>query len=129
MTQKAGQKCTAIRRVLVPPPMRATACGTTWSSGLRRIVVGNPALEGVRMGPVATGRQLQDVREGVCRLARDGRLVFGSADVEAGGRPAGKGFFAGPVLLEVEPGAAAPPSTRSRSSGRWPRSCPIGRAR
>jgi oxepin-CoA hydrolase/3-oxo-5,6-dehydrosuberyl-CoA semialdehyde dehydrogenase len=75
---------------------------------LRAIVVGNPAQEGVRMGPVATADQLQDVREGIGQLAADGRLVFGSAKVKAVGAPEGKGFFVSPTLVEVEAGAAAP---------------------
>jgi oxepin-CoA hydrolase/3-oxo-5,6-dehydrosuberyl-CoA semialdehyde dehydrogenase len=64
MTQKAGQKCTAIRRVLVPAAVgrpRARRPG----GPLRAIVVGNPAQDGVRMGPVATAQQHRDVREGI----------------------------------------------------------------
>jgi oxepin-CoA hydrolase/3-oxo-5,6-dehydrosuberyl-CoA semialdehyde dehydrogenase len=60
------------------------------------------------MGPLVTAAQLADVREGISRLARDGRLVYGQAEVAAVGVPAGKGFFCSPVLLEVEPGADAP---------------------
>jgi oxepin-CoA hydrolase/3-oxo-5,6-dehydrosuberyl-CoA semialdehyde dehydrogenase len=107
MTQKAGQKCTAIRRVLVPATV-ADRVRDDLSERLNAIVVGNPAHEGVRMGPVATKQQHDDVRDGIDALARDGRLVHGSAQVEAVGVPPGKGFFVGPVLIEVEPGAAAP---------------------
>jgi oxepin-CoA hydrolase/3-oxo-5,6-dehydrosuberyl-CoA semialdehyde dehydrogenase len=112
MTQKAGQKCTAIRRVLVPA-RAADRLRDDLADRLRAIVIGNPAQEGVRMGPLATAAQRQDVREGVDLLARDGRLVYGQAEVEAVGVPPGKGFFVSPVLLEVEPGAAAP-SVHSR---------------
>jgi 3,4-dehydroadipyl-CoA semialdehyde dehydrogenase len=107
MTQKAGQKCTAIRRVLVPAD-RADRFREDLVDRLQAVVVGNPALENVRMGPVATASQLEDVRTGVGQLARDGRLVFGSADAQPVGVPAGKGFFTTPVLVEVESGAAAP---------------------
>jgi oxepin-CoA hydrolase/3-oxo-5,6-dehydrosuberyl-CoA semialdehyde dehydrogenase len=107
MTQKAGQKCTAIRRVLAPAGV-AERVRDELVERLSRVVVGNPAHEGVRMGPLATAQQRDDVRAGVDRLARDGRLVFGTAEVQAVGAPAGKGFFVSPVLLEVEPGAAAP---------------------
>ena len=107
MTQKAGQKCTAIRRVLVPAD-RADRFRDDLVDRLQKITVGNPALENVRMGPVATARQLEDVRAGVAQLARDGRLVFGSGEVQAVGVPAGKGFFMTPVLIEVEAGAPAP---------------------
>jgi 3,4-dehydroadipyl-CoA semialdehyde dehydrogenase len=107
MTQKAGQKCTAIRRVLVPAAM-ADRLRDDLIERLRAVTVGNPSHEGVRMGPLATAGQLKDVREGVEVLARDGRLVFGSGEVQPVGAPAGKGFFTTPVLVEVEPGAAAP---------------------
>jgi len=107
MTQKAGQKCTAIRRVLVPAAV-ADRLRDDLSDRLKAVVVGNPAHESVRMGPLATKQQQEDVTDGIAALARDGRLVHGSAQVEAVGVPDGKGFFVGPVLIEVEPGAAAP---------------------
>jgi oxepin-CoA hydrolase/3-oxo-5,6-dehydrosuberyl-CoA semialdehyde dehydrogenase len=107
MTQKSGQKCTAIRRVLVPAPL-AERVRDDLVDRLKAVTVGNPAHEGVRMGPLATSAQLEDVREGVSRLAADGRLVLGSAMVEAVGVPAGKGFFLSPVLVELESGATAP---------------------
>jgi 3,4-dehydroadipyl-CoA semialdehyde dehydrogenase len=75
---------------------------------LQAVTVGNPAVDGVRMGPVATADQQRDVRAGIDLLARDGRLVFGSGALKPVGVPEGKGFFVGPVLLEVEPGAEAP---------------------
>ena len=107
MTQKAGQKCTAIRRILVPAD-RADRFRDDLVDRLQGITVGNPALESVRMGPVATAAQLEDVRTGVALLARDGRLVFGRGEVQAMGVPPGKGFFTTPVLIEVESGAPAP---------------------
>ena len=107
MTQKAGQKCTAIRRVLVPAAV-ADRVRDDLVDRLRAVTVGNPAHEGVRMGPLATASQRADVRAGVALLARDGRLVFGASEVQALGAPAGKGFYVSPVLLEVEPGASAP---------------------
>jgi oxepin-CoA hydrolase/3-oxo-5,6-dehydrosuberyl-CoA semialdehyde dehydrogenase len=108
MTQKAGQKCTAIRRILAPPPFVAQVRDDLVER-LRAVTVGNPAQEGVRMGPVATADQLEDVRAGIGQLAADGRIAFGSATlVQAVGAPAGKGFFVAPVLVEVEAGAAAP---------------------
>jgi 3,4-dehydroadipyl-CoA semialdehyde dehydrogenase len=108
MTQKAGQKCTAIRRVLVP----AGALERTREDlveRLRGVAVGNPAHEAVRMGPVATAAQLEDVRRGIGELAADGRVVLGGATaVQATGVEAGRGFFVPPTLLEIEAGAAAP---------------------
>src|SRR5262249_11666546 len=107
MTQKAGQKCTAIRRILVPAD-RADRQRDDLVDRLGSVTVGNPALDNVGMGPVATAAQLEDVRAGVAQLARDGRLVFGRGEVQAVGAPPGKGFFTTPVLLEVESGASAP---------------------
>jgi oxepin-CoA hydrolase/3-oxo-5,6-dehydrosuberyl-CoA semialdehyde dehydrogenase len=101
MTQKAGQKCTAIRRVLVPAEHTATV-REDLAEGLKAIRVGNPALEETRMGPLASGSQLADVREGVARLGAEGKAVFGSA------APLGaKGFFISPVLMEFTQGALA----------------------
>ena len=108
MTQKAGQKCTAIRRVLAPSSVVARVRDDLVER-LRAITVGNPAQEGVRMGPVATSEQLKDVREGIGQLAREGRLAFGGAEtVKAVGAPEGKGYFVSPTLVEVESGAEAP---------------------
>jgi len=107
MTQKAGQKCTAIRRVLVPKDAVAGVLEDI-RQRLAGIRVGNPAEEGVNMGPLANAAQLADVREGVTRLAAEAKLVFGSAAPVAGvGAPAGKGFFISPVLIEYAAGAAA----------------------
>jgi len=93
MTQKAGQKCTAIRRVLVAEGHAATVRDDL-AEGLRAVRVGNPAQEETRMGPVASGAQLADVREGVGKLSAEGKAAFGSAAAVAG-----KGFFISPVLM------------------------------
>ncbi|HEX2332174.1 MAG TPA: 3,4-dehydroadipyl-CoA semialdehyde dehydrogenase [Burkholderiales bacterium] len=92
MTQKAGQKCTAIRRVLVPQESFSSVSEDLVEL-LGTIRVGDPGLEDTRMGPLASGAQLADVREGVQRLG--GRHAFGGAG------PLGpKGFFISPVLIE-----------------------------
>jgi 3,4-dehydroadipyl-CoA semialdehyde dehydrogenase len=104
MTQKAGQKCTAIRRVLVPAGV-ADRVRDDLADRLGALIIGNPAVEGVRMGPLATDAQRQDVRAGVDLLARDGRLVYGRAEVKAVGVDPGRGYFVSPVLVELEPGA------------------------
>ena len=101
MTQKAGQKCTAIRRVLVPEG-RAATVRDDLAEGLKGVRVGNPALEETRMGPLATSTQLADVREGVGRLAAEGKAAVGSTAPLAG-----KGFFISPVLMEFAKGALA----------------------
>jgi 3,4-dehydroadipyl-CoA semialdehyde dehydrogenase len=97
MTQKAGQKCTAIRRVLVPHAV-SSSVREDLVELLGTIRVGDPKFEDTRMGPLASREQLDDVREGVQRLG--GRHAFG------GIAPVGsKGFFISPVLVE-EPGEA-----------------------
>src|SRR5258706_9390190 len=101
MTQKAGQKCTAIRRVLVPAA-HAAALRDDLAEGLKAVRVGNPALEETRMGPLASGSQLADVRDGVGKLGAEGKAAFGSA------APLGeKGFFISPVLMEFSSDAIA----------------------
>ena len=106
MTQKAGQKCTAIRRVFVPSARADDACAALVER-LAAITVGDPARDDVRMGPVATRAQLDDVRAGVARLAAVTRAVHGgTGEVTAVGVPAGKGFFVGPVLRRTDEPAA-----------------------
>lgn len=107
ITQKAGQKCTAIRRVLVPEAL-SERFRDDLADRLAAVVVGNPATEGVRMGPLATASQKKAVLEGLSLLARDGRLVHSRPGLMPEGAPEGKGFFVSPTLLEVEPGADAP---------------------
>jgi oxepin-CoA hydrolase/3-oxo-5,6-dehydrosuberyl-CoA semialdehyde dehydrogenase len=100
MTQKTGQKCTATRRIFVPAA-HIDRVERDLSEQLGAIKVGDPAREDVRMGPLATKQQLLDFRAGVAKLVASGaRIVCGDPErCEAIGVPAGKGFFAVPVLL------------------------------
>jgi 3,4-dehydroadipyl-CoA semialdehyde dehydrogenase len=110
MTQKTGQKCTAIRRVLVPAE-RAGDVADALRERLGRIAVGNPAHEGVGMGPLATAQQRDDVRAGIAELAEVTTSIFGGTGEVAQpiGAPAGKGFFVGPVVRATStPNACAP---------------------
>lgn len=99
ITQKAGQKCTATRRIFVPTQM-IEQVREDLSERLSDVRVGNPALREVRMGPLATRRQAADVAEGVGRLAAECELVCGDGGrgelVDVAGD---KGFFMAPVLL------------------------------
>jgi oxepin-CoA hydrolase/3-oxo-5,6-dehydrosuberyl-CoA semialdehyde dehydrogenase len=98
ITQKTGQKCTAIRRVLVPAGRFADACAAL-KERVGAIAVGDPSRDDVRMGPLATAQQLADVRAGIARLAAATDSVHGgTGDVAPVGVPAGKGYFVGPVL-------------------------------
>ena len=107
MTQKTGQKCTAIRRVLAPAS-RLDALGEALVERLAGVRVGNPALDEVGMGPVATARQREDVRAGIAALATAGKSIFGGdGSVEPVGVPPGKGFFVSPVLFRADDATAA----------------------
>ena len=101
VTQKAGQKCTAIRRLLVPAEHAATARDDL-AGLLGNLKVGNPSDEDVRMGPLTNAAQLADVREGVEHLGAEGRLVAGGSKP-----PLPKGYFLSPTLFEFAPGAKA----------------------
>lgn len=99
ITQKTGQKCTAIRRVYVPAE-KVDAVIERLRERLSAIKVGEPSREDVTMGPLATAQQLRDVRDGIAKLESCAKIVHGSAkDVSPLGVAAGKGFFLAPVLL------------------------------
>jgi 3,4-dehydroadipyl-CoA semialdehyde dehydrogenase len=93
ITQKAGQKCTAVRRILVPEGMVDTV-REELAERLGAIKVGNPVDGDVTMGPVASKAQLDDVRQGIERLAALGEVVCGGA-----GAVHDKGYFVAPTLV------------------------------
>jgi oxepin-CoA hydrolase/3-oxo-5,6-dehydrosuberyl-CoA semialdehyde dehydrogenase len=100
MTGKAGQKCTAIRRIIVPES-QVDAVAERLRDRLSKIVVGDPKVEGVRMGALASMDQQRDVLERVAMLAEGNEIVFGASD---GFKPVGEGsesgaFFAPTLLL------------------------------
>ena len=99
MTSKAGQKCTAIRRILAP----ATIAGDIvreLSAALGRIRIGHPAREGVDMGALASKGQQREVGERVAELGREAELVYGGRDdFELVDADAAKGAFFMPTLL------------------------------
>lgn len=98
MTTKAGQKCTAIRRTFVPEAMLTEVMGAL-SKRLAGVKVGDPAVEGVRMGPLAGRPQVEEVQKSVNRIAAVAERVFGKPDeVEVVGADAKKGAFY-PTLL------------------------------
>ncbi len=102
ITQKAGQKCTAVRRLLVPAD-RIGAVQDALVARLGAVVTGDPAAEGVTMGPLATAQQLKDAVEGAAELQRTATLVHGTGRrIDGRGAAAGKGFFFGPPLLRAE---------------------------
>ncbi len=102
MTQKAGQKCTAVRRIVVPGALEG-AVTEALVAHLEKCVPGDPVDEAVRMGPLATETQLSDALDGIAELLATADLVFGSGRRAAGvGAPAGKGYFVAPTLLRSD---------------------------
>ncbi|HEY5489584.1 MAG TPA: phenylacetic acid degradation bifunctional protein PaaZ [Gemmatimonadaceae bacterium] len=98
MTTKAGQKCTAIRRTIVPESM-VDDVRAALAKRLAGTVIGDPAVEGVRMGPLAGRAQVGEVRKAVEAIAKDAELVFGALDaLQVTGADAQKGAFF-PILL------------------------------
>ena len=102
MTQKSGQKCTAIRRVLVPEARLAEVCDAL-RERLGGIAIGDPSRDDVRMGPLATAQQLADARTGIARLAAVTESIHGGTGEVATplGVAAGKGYFVGPVVRQT----------------------------
>ncbi len=99
MTQKAGQKCTAIRRALVPAD-RVDAVAAKLKERLAKITVGDPRLENVRMGALASKSQQADVAERVATLRQGAEVVFGGGEgFAAVGEGVGEGAFFQPTLL------------------------------
>jgi oxepin-CoA hydrolase/3-oxo-5,6-dehydrosuberyl-CoA semialdehyde dehydrogenase len=102
MTVKAGQKCTAIRRAFVPETL-LDAAEAALKEKLSKIVVGDPALEEVRMGALVSAAQREDVRAKVAELASEAQIVFGAPDaVTITGDKAQKGAFMSPILLRCD---------------------------
>lgn len=107
MTVKAGQKCTAIRKAIVPVGVSA-AIVEALRAALAKVVVGDPRLETVRMGPVASLAQRREVLEQIAKLRAESQLVTGGdAGAEVLGADPERGAFIAPTLLLCrEPQAA-----------------------
>jgi oxepin-CoA hydrolase/3-oxo-5,6-dehydrosuberyl-CoA semialdehyde dehydrogenase len=99
MTVKAGQKCTAIRKALVPAAFLSDAIEAL-RAALAKIVVGDPRAEGVRMGPLVSLAQRADVMEKVDELRRESEVVVGRPEAfEVRGADRERGAFVPPLLL------------------------------
>ncbi|MEM9379119.1 MAG: 3,4-dehydroadipyl-CoA semialdehyde dehydrogenase [Planctomycetota bacterium] len=92
MCQKAGQKCTAVRRILVPTD-RVEEVRADLAAEFERYPLGDPAESSTRLGPVAHTAQHADVREGIQRLTEVADVVHG------GPEPPREGCFVSPTLL------------------------------
>lgn len=107
MTQKVGQKCTAIRRVFVPAG-KIDTIQEELCARLADTKIGNPDSSEVTIGPLATADQLADARAGVEKLTAEADIVFGSVETpELVGCDGDAGYFFGPVLLRSKDTAAS----------------------
>ncbi len=99
MTVKAGQKCTAIRRAIVPRK-HLDAVAEKIKARLSKVVVGDPSVEVVKMGALASKSQQSDVAERVALLRQSAELVFGgNANFSLVGEGVAQGAFFQPTLL------------------------------
>jgi oxepin-CoA hydrolase/3-oxo-5,6-dehydrosuberyl-CoA semialdehyde dehydrogenase len=99
ITVKAGQKCTAVRRIMVPDNV-LDEVQKGISDRLASTKIGDPSVEGVRMGALATHMQVERVRANVSLLAKSQQMVYGSLDdFEVTGADKKKGAFFSPILF------------------------------
>jgi oxepin-CoA hydrolase / 3-oxo-5,6-dehydrosuberyl-CoA semialdehyde dehydrogenase len=104
MVTKAGQKCTAIRRILVPENLLEDV-QIALGQALAKTTIGDPQVEGVRMGSLVGRSQVDEVRARVEELAASTSIVFGKLDgeFEVVGADRTKGAFFPPMLLNDDP--------------------------
>ena len=98
MTTKAGQKCTAIRRTIVPAGVEEDVVKAL-RTRLEKTTIGDPSVDGVRMGPLASRGQVRDVGAAARRIGAGADLVYGGGDFEVVGADREKGSFFGPMLM------------------------------
>lgn len=99
ITVKAGQKCTAVRRIFVPTDLLEDAY-IALGKALAQTTIGNPLNDKVRMGALAGKGQRDEVRANVQKLLASSQIVYGSLDsVEVIDADSDKGAFMSPMLL------------------------------
>jgi oxepin-CoA hydrolase/3-oxo-5,6-dehydrosuberyl-CoA semialdehyde dehydrogenase len=99
MTLKAGQRCTAIRRVFAPEAVVDDVIKAL-GKRLSGATLGDPAVDGVRMGPLASKAQVAEVTKSVEGLQAGAELVFGNlAEFSVTGADRERGAFFPPLLL------------------------------
>lgn len=102
MTTKAGQKCTAVRRIFVPEN-KLEEMQAAISKALAQTTIGNPLNDKVRMGSLAGKTQMAEVKEQVQKLLASSQLVYGALDsIELIDADQHKGSFMSPLLLRNE---------------------------
>jgi oxepin-CoA hydrolase/3-oxo-5,6-dehydrosuberyl-CoA semialdehyde dehydrogenase len=98
MTVKAGQKCTAIRRIIVPEELLEDV-NKAICNRLLKTTIGDPQVDGVRMGSLAGLEQLKEVSDKINLLSNSQEIVFGNNELELIGAEKGKGAFISPTLF------------------------------
>jgi len=99
MTVKAGQKCTAVRRIIVPEKL-VEDVQIALGKRLAKTTIGDPSVEGVRMGSLAGNDQKTEVTEKVKQLEKSQEIVYGSLEeFEVIGADKNKGAFISPILF------------------------------
>ncbi len=99
MTVKTGQKCTAIRRMIVPRS-KVDAVSAALQKRLDKISIGDPAVEGVKMGSLVGRAQVQDVWDNLASLSKSSEIIYGGAeDFEIIGADKDAGAFFPTTLL------------------------------
>src|SRR5688572_9790575 len=101
MTSKAGQKCTAIRRTIVPDSMMQDVVNAL-KGRLAGVKIGDPAIEGVKMGPLAGAPQVREVGASLTALKGGADVVFGGDGVEPLGSNVARGAFFPITLLACD---------------------------
>jgi oxepin-CoA hydrolase / 3-oxo-5,6-dehydrosuberyl-CoA semialdehyde dehydrogenase len=102
MTVKCGQKCTAIRRILVPEKL-VEDVQIALGKALDKVIIGDTRLKEVRMGSLISKEQVEEVRNSVTDIAKRAQIVYGSLDkVETIGADAKKGAFMSPIVLRED---------------------------
>lgn len=102
MTVKAGQKCTAIRRIIVPENL-VEDVQVSLGKALDKVTIGDPRLKEVRMGSLVSHQQVQAVRDSVKDIAKEAQMVYGNLDkIETIGADAKKGAFISPILFRAD---------------------------
>jgi oxepin-CoA hydrolase / 3-oxo-5,6-dehydrosuberyl-CoA semialdehyde dehydrogenase len=96
---KTGQKCTAVRRIIVPSKM-VEAVQIALGKDLSKTVIGDPSVEGVRMGSLVSQNQRLRVRENIDILLKGSSIIYGNLEhFEVIGADKNKGAFVSPILL------------------------------
>ena len=99
ITTKAGQKCTAVRRIIVPENL-VEDVQIALGKRLASTIIGDPNVEGVRMGALAGKSQQREVAEKVFQLAKTQEIIFGDMNnFNVTGADKSKGAFMSPILF------------------------------